>query len=427
MYKLGLAVTYSFIMSISIYAESVTNEETNTSLETINTPIEIRSVRSILGAYDPIEHTKGQIRAGYINFSEDGAPDANAYALAGHFHLYSKRWNGFKAGAEAYAVLNAGDTYNSDTTNGDFFDDEGNSFILLSQVYLDGEWGNSALKLGRQILDTPHADSDDIRMMPNYFEAYTFTNTDIENTTLSAGLITKMAGWENGVDSGEFVKISETLETDKSIDGVYYAAVAYEGVKDLSLSLWYYNYNDIANVIYAEIGYEHKVFENTMMTLGLQFDGSQETGAALLGKQDAQTYGISIETSFEDLGITVLAAYNQDNGDTGAMGLSLGGGAFFTSMEDQTLDALGTSGSAWVIGAGYDFNNIGIDGLIFGLAYGNFEADDATLYHASEVDAILEYQWDEKISATAAYTSIEHKVAHFQDYSQLRIMANYNF
>lgn len=427
MYKLGLAVVILLIMSISIYAKNVTNGETNTSLETVNTPIEIRSVRSILGAYDPIEHTRGQIRAGYINFSEDGTPDANALALGGHFHLYSKRWNGFKAGAEAYTVLKTDIDKNSNTSNGDFYNNEGKSFILLSQVYLDGKWGNNALKLGRQILDTPHADSDDIRMMPNYFEAYTFTNTDIEDTTLSAGLITKMAGWENGVDSGEFVKIAETLETDQSIDGVYYAAVAYEGIKDLSLSLWYYHYSDIANVLYTEIGYEHEVFENTVMTLGLQYDASQETGAAILGKQDAQTYGISIETSFEDLGINILAAYNQDNGDTGAMGLSLGGGAFFTSMEDQTLDALGTSGSAWVIGAGYAFDTIGIDGLVCGLAYGNFEADDATLYHASEVDAILEYAWNEKISATAAYTSVEHKVAHFQDYSQLRIIANYNF
>ena len=427
MYKIGLNLAITMIMSISIYAENQTQTDTNTSTEAINTPIEIRSIRSILGAYDPVEHTKGQIRAGYINFAEDGTPDARAYALAGHFHLYTKRWNGFMVGVEAYAVLNSGINQESRTINGDFFDEDGKSFILLSQVYLDGKWGNSEIKLGRQILDTPHADSDDIRMMPNYFEAYTFTNTEFDDLTLSAGLINKMAGWENGVNSQEFVNIGETLEAGQDIDGVYYAAVIYEGIKDLSLNLWYYHYNDIANVIYAEMGYSHELSTNTTLTLGLQYDGSHESGAALLGKQDAQTYGISAETTFEDLGITVLAAYNQDNGDTGAMGLSLGGGAFFTSMEDQTLDALGTSGSAWVIGAGYNFENMGIDGLVFGMAYGNFEADNAALYHANETDAILEYQWDEKISATAAYTSVEHKVAHFQDYSQLRIIANYNF
>jgi len=236
-----------------------------------------------------------------------------------------------------------------------------------------------------------------------------------------------MAGWENGVNSAEFVKVHETLGADQVTDGVCYASVTYEGIKNLSLSLWYYHYSDIANVFYAEIGYEYKLFDNTLMTLGLQYDSSQESGDALLGKQDAQTYGISVETTFENAGITVLAAYNEDHGDTGAMGLSLGGGAFFTSMEDQTLDALGTAGNAWIIGAGYDFEHIGINGLVFGLAYGDFKAEDASRYHATEVDTILEYAWNEKVAATAAFTSVKHKISSLEDYTQLRVIANYNF
>jgi len=414
-------------MSISTYAEELVKSEDNTTQEESNTPIKIRSVRSILSAYDPVEHTKGQLRAGYIDFKEDGTAHANAYALAGHFHLYSKRWNGLMVGAEAYAVLNSGIDQKSHTLNGDFFDDEGKSFILLSQAYIDGKWGNTEIKLGRQSLDTPHADSDDIRIMPNYFEAYTITNTDIDNFTFTAGIIDKMAGWENGVNSADFVDVGETLGLSQKIDGIYYASASYEGINDLSLSLWYYHYSDIANVLYAELGYTQQLSTYSTLTLGLQYDGSSKSGAALLGQQDAQTFGISLEVNFEDIGITILTAYNQDSGDTGAMGLSLGGGAFFTSMEDQTLDALGTSGSAWIIGAGYSFEKVGLDGLAFGVAYGNFEADDVSTYHTRETNAILEYEWNDKVSATAAFTSIENKVAHLQDYTQLRIIANYNF
>ena len=414
-------------MSINIYGEDLLNSECNTTKEPSDTPIKIRSVRSILSAYDPVEHTQGQLRAGYIDFKENGTLHANAYALAGHFHLYSKRWHGFMIGAEAYAVLNPEIDQSLHTLNGDFFDDAGKSFILISQAYLDGKWGNTEVKLGRQSLDTPHADSDDIRMMPNYFEAYTITNTDIDNFTFTAGLIDKMAGWENAVNSADFVDVGETLDVGQNINGIYYASASYEGIKDLSLSLWYYHYSDIANVLYAELGYTQQLSTYGTLTLGFQYDSSYESGAALLGKQGAQTYGISLEANFEDIGVTVLSAYNQDRGDTGAMGLSLGGGAFFTSMEDQTLDALGTSGSAWVVGAGYCFEKVGIDGLAMGIAYGHFKAEDALLYHVSETDAILEYQWDEKISALAAFTSIESKVAHLQDYTQLRIVANYNF
>jgi len=432
---MALKILILMIMSIFIYGENFNpssesiNGESNISSaqEEIQQPIEVQSVRSILSGYDPLEHTKGQVRAGYINFSEDGIPHTTAYALGGHFHLQTQRWNGLMAGAEVYTVLNLATNQNDSEQNSDFFDANGKSFILLSQAYLDGKWDNTEIKLGRQSLDTPHADSDDIRMMPNYFEVYRITNTDVNDVTLTAGFINRMAGWENGVDSSEFVRVGETLGTDQKTDGIYYAAATYDGIKDLSLNLWYYNYHDIANVVYAEAGYAHQLSNSISLILGFQYDSSQETGAALLGKQDAKTYGISIETNFEEIGATVLAAYNQDNGDTGAMGLSLGGGPFFTSMEDQTLDAMETAGSAWVIGAGYDFGKLGVDNLIFGVAYGSFKADDASLYESREIDAVLEYNLDDKITVSAAYASVDFRVNGMEDYDQFRVIANYNF
>jgi len=434
MKKLTLSTATLMIMSISIYGEGLSESSENiqntpefcTVQKNEHQPIEVRSIRGVLSEYDPMEHTKGQLRAGYITFSEDGASRVSAYALGGHVHFNTKRWNGFIVGAEAYTVLNLGINQNPLNLNGDFFDEDGKSFILLSQAYLDWKWCNTEIKLGRQILDTPHADSDDIRMMPNYFEAYTITNTDIDNLSLSAGMIDKMAGWENGVNSPDFVDVGETLGVNK-IDGIYYASASYEGIKDLSLSLWYYHYSDIADVVYVEAGYSYTLSKNTTFTLGLQYDGSHQTGAALLGKQDADTYGISLEAEFADLGVTVLAAYNQDNGETGATGLSLGGGPFFTSMEDQTLDAIGGAGKAWMIGASYNFENIGINGLCLGVAYGSFEADDASVYKSREIDAVLEYSLSEKLSVTAAFASIDHRVDSMEDYDQFRLIANYNF
>jgi len=422
-------------MSINIYGENLpgsqervqTMFEAPDTQESVHQSIKIRSVRNFLGEYDLMEHTKGQLRAGYITFSENSSSRTNGYALGGHYHFETKRWNGLMIGAEAYTVLNLGTNQTPLKINPDFFDLDGKSFILLSQAYLGGKWGNTEIKLGRQALDAPHADSDDIRMVPNYFEAYTITNTDIDDLTLTAGMIDKMAGWENGINSPDFVDVSETLGVNDTIDGIYYASAAYEGIKDLSLSLWYYRYSDIADILYAEAGYSYTLPKDTILTLGLQYDGSRETGAALLGKQDADTYGISLEAEFADLGVTVLAAYNQDNGETGATGLSLGGGPFFTSMEDQTLDAVGAPGKAWMLGAGYNFENTGIDGLIFGVAYGSFEADDASVYRSREIDAVLEYSLSEKLSVTAAFASVDVKVTGMEDHDQFRLITSYNF
>lgn len=112
---------------------------------------------------------------------------------------------------------------NSDNLNGDFFDMKGNSFILVSEAYLDAKWGNTTVLLGRQTVETPHANSDDNRMMPNYFEAYTISNTDIQDVILNAGFITEMAGAGNVIDTSKFVKMGETLGIqNEEIDGLYY-------------------------------------------------------------------------------------------------------------------------------------------------------------------------------------------------------------
>jgi hypothetical protein len=134
-----------------------------------------------------------------------------------------------------------------------------------------------------------------------------------------------------------------------------------------------------------------------------------------------------MELASETIGLHILAAYNKDSGETGAMGLSLGGGAFFTSMEDQTLDAIGAPGRAWMIGAGYHFEAIGIEGLNAGIAYGNFKADDTSLYESNEIDAVIDYSFNDNVSVTAAFASVDFNINAMEDYDQFRVIANYNF
>jgi len=430
-----LVTLFLMIMSISTYSSegfnNVTKEE-SVLLNTTQNQIKVKTIRGILGNNDPLLHTRGQVRAGYIHFNQKNTYTNRAYGLAGHIHFDTKRWYGLQVGLSAYGVLNLATNHNPLHVNPDFFDAKGNNFAQLTEAYLDGKWGETEIMLGRQILDTPHADSDDIRMIPNYFEAYTFTNKSIKNLTLGAGFIRQMAGWENSVDAQQFVNIGKTLGTS-NIDGIFYTSAEYEGIKDISLSLWYYNYHDIAEVFYAELGYERTLNDNTSLTLGLQYDSSQESGVAKLGTQDAQTYGISMELASEAIGIHILAAYNKDTGNTGATGLNLGGGALFTSMEDQTLDALGQSGEAWILGAGYHFSTMGINGLNAGVAYGKFTANNALDYTSKELDVVVEYEINKHLSFTLAYADVsfsdglDDNNQPLQDYSQVRFIGNYNF
>ncbi len=415
--KLALSLICTIFLSDLLAAAEDTNSSTN-----LNRP---RSVRQVMGA-DFFDHQKFQLRTGYISLNEEGAESQDGYALGGHLHLYSKVWNGVKLGAEGLTVLDLGFEQDRVDKNPDFFDAENRSFILLSQAYMQGNWGKTEVKLGRQLLDTPHADTDDIRMMPNYFLAYTATNSDIDGLTLFGGFIDQMAGWENGVDSAKFVDIYETLGSDESTNGLVFLSAAYEPIEDLSLALWYYGYNEIANIWYAEASYEFDLNKDIGLTASLQYDKASDIGGSYLGVIDSNTYGVSIEAELKNIGLTLAGAYNKDDGDTGAMGLSLGGGPFFTSMEDQTLDAIGAPGSAWMVGAGYGLDTLS-KGLSFGIAYAAFEAEDASLYESTETDILLEYELSENLMITAALASIKFENETGTDFQQFRVIASYNF
>ncbi len=387
-----------------------------------------RSVREILGQVKPLEHTDAQLRAGYIDLKmggESADPDTSAFAVGGHVHLDSKRWHGLMVGAELYAVADVGlNSDNDEKVNGDFFDKDKKGFAALSQAFVDGKWGNTELKIGRQIIDTPHADGDDTYMMPNYFMAYLLSNSDIDGLTLTLGKVDQMAGPGNEIDAKTFIPVEKVLGSEKKSRGIYMVSILYEGIENLSVQAWYYDFTDIADVVYLEGGY---TFETDIaeVTLGAQYDTAKEHGEALLGDIDSGTWGLSTEAGFEN-GLTLMAAYNADDGDTGAFG-SLGGGPFFTSMEDQTIDAIGAKGSALMAAVGYDFGGIGLEGLNAGIAYGHFEADKSENYETDEIDIAASYEIGERFTLDAAYAMVDDKTDGNADHRLFRLIANYNF
>jgi len=59
-----------------------------------------------LGTNNPLDHTRGKLRTGFISFKDDTSNRQNAYGLAGHLHFDTKEWYGLSIGASAYTVLN---------------------------------------------------------------------------------------------------------------------------------------------------------------------------------------------------------------------------------------------------------------------------------------------------------------------------------
>ncbi len=376
--------------------------------------------------FDLKEHTEAQIRAGYIMQNNKGGlneEDSKAFALGGHLGIKSERIKGFLLEAEFYTVRSLG-LNNSDPQkiNPDFFDADKSGFTVLSKAYIDYTYKNTKIKIGRQLIDTPHADSDDIRMMPNYFNAYMLINKDIPNVTLTLGKIDKMAGWENGTNPSKFTKISDILGIEEDTEGIYLASAIYEK-ENFNFQIWYYDLDKIANVFYLESGY--KIALNPIdLSVSLQYDKAQDRKEALLGKVDSSTWGAALQIDYKN--ISLMGAYNKDSGDTGPFQSdTFGGGAFFTSLEDQTIDGMGEKGEAWVLGAMSSMDDF-VKGLSLGAIYGEFQAREKTNYNTSELDIIAEYSY-KNISLSGVYAKIDDKTVLNEDYDIFRIIVNYDF
>ncbi len=280
-----------------------------------------QSLRERRGAYSLIDHLKGEFRSGYMNYTKEET------AVAGHFHFMTKAYEGLCLGATLEGV---------GSSNRGEFGGENRNFAMVSELFFQYRTKSSFTKIGRIMVEwTPHADADDIRMIPNYFEGF-YTQVEINQKTLHFLYLTKMAGWESGGKYNTFKSLNEVLGVKDKIEG--FAGIGFEGA---GWSVWGYYLDRSAWILYASYELVEKGW-----TLGLQFDRAQSVDSKLLGSIDAITIGFYVQRDFELFNI--YGAMNGEYGD-GAM-ISFGGGPFFTSMEILTLDMFGKNARSYTLG-----------------------------------------------------------------------------
>lgn len=262
-----------------------------------------------------------------------------ANAIGGHLKFETADYKGLSFGTAMYTTngfLN--DTPKDDYTKVDqtLLGKDNNSYTILGEAYLQYKYSNTTFKGGRQKLDTPLAGSDDARMLPNLFEAYVLTNTDLENTTLVAAHVTRFAQGTFGrvydasansansilsatsgysaVDTrnrvGDFVNMGE-YAVGTSTNGVTAAAVIYTMNDYVKVQLWDYYAYDILNAIYGQVDLKWNCLlsDNVHPFFSAQVINENEVGDKLIGKLDgtyaAGKFGASVEN------FTAYIAYSQ--------------------------------------------------------------------------------------------------------------------
>ena len=357
--------------------------------------------------------TSGQVRLGYINVNS--ADDNYATALGGQLKFETAALSGVSLGAAMYtsqsvnSLSGSGDEFNSEltSTNGNYTE--------LAEAYINYGMGDFNFRIGRQLIDTPLADSDDIRMTPHTFEAAvaSYTLKDLGVTFIGANL----QRWQ-GVDA-DYENVTNNSWADTGVDGTWIGAATYRD-DSIEAALWYYNITETLNAIYSDVVGSIEVGEMSI-TLGAQYLSESEIDSSGV---DGSIMGVMAEATVAD--VTLMAAYNNLSVDAGKeIFEGFGGGSSFTNMDTNTAGLFGDEDSASMLfSLGYE-----IIGANIIAAYGDFKADDSD-NHATEIDLGVEYSYNDGEADVALYYIIgsdEGNTNPELDDDHIQLTLNYNF
>lgn len=358
------------------------------------------------------------------NESEDGQVVA---ATGGMLRYTTPEWQGLWGEGALFAVWNPGFNAPLESGYSEIFAADGDSFVLPAELNLQGRLKGAHLVLGRQALETPHASSDDIRMMPNRFGAGTVGYQVNNSLGFSAGWINNMGGWENGIDTGRFVNLGRVLGVG-NIAGMGYVSSQYR-LASLDTQAWAYHISDVANLFYFEIGQDVHLSPDWSWQWGAQLDIQHATGDEILGDIHAHVWGLRGMLAHRRSGVSLELAFNSTSGETFAL-TGFGGGPFFTSMEDRTLSIEGDQPRAYRLALGLDLGVLDAEGLRLELAHGGYRADarggsNEQLYH--EDDVLIAYEVAPRFVFETVYAHIDNMKGSEDDTEQWRMHADFLF
>ncbi len=373
MNKQFLGLLFIVIMSIHIYADTL---------------------------HDAFSHIQydGNVRLGYQSHEVENDTDTE-FAVGLKLHFETAPYYGLQTGAAFFTSQGNG---KEGFEGVPFFDANNENYAILGEAYLKGIFSNTELILGRQSFDTPFADSDDIGMVPNTFEALSLVNTDLKDTTI---FFSQVQRW-SGVDS----EAPSTFTDINGNDGMQILGVTYDGLRKTTLSGWFYNLSNEVKISYLEANYEDET-DRVTYSAALQYAFQDyESGESSI------VFGAAVALEVKKVGVTTTVAYNRTNGI--AADNFFGGGPFFTNAEHNTLREAGPDGNIILYTLEWDASMIGVEGLNFA-ANIDMHQDDSREY-----DLSMEYAYSKTVNFSAVFSDVEKNEDAFKN---LRIFTNYSF
>lgn len=351
----------------------------------------------------------GEIKAQYFDKQSptDGKSDSIS-VVGGNLGIVTGSFNGLTAGAtfQTTHILSR----DIEGTN-DYLATMDASGSVLSESYLAYTLGKTTAKIGRQYITTPLVAGSGSRMIKESFEAMLLSNTDIPDTTLVAGYVSKFQGRTDGAKNpGTFNNFE---------DGAYTLYLKNNSVKDLTLQAQYLDVDGITSATDKDVLYVDGEYDAGFAKISAQVLDSSN------GNVDGRMYGLKVSGNISTVNLTGLYSTTSNKGevypgagngaDSAFTALPIHGGGVTYKANTDTMVAVAATQVVDATIVAYvgqvkspDNNNLGGSDKID--AYGGFVA----------------YAFNKQLSAKVMYenASFSHTL---QDSNALRVYTSYKF
>lgn len=359
------------------------------------------------------------------------AQDHDKFGIGGSFTYKTAFYNGFAATAGFYTAVplgadnvEAGANYTK--TAKDLYrtraDGSEASIGVVAVAYGEYKTANNDITIGRQIIDSTLLFSNDVKMIPNTFEAAVLENTNVPDTKIRLGYLMsqKLRDHQNFHSIIAYAKRDES-DDSSSHQGLTPALISKYGadvnpemvlvtaenksVNHLKLNGEYLDMNGFFNTLVVEANYKISLMDAWALTPGIrylkQFDNGAGIigGAAISGKfkdnyTNLNTLGYTSPNSvdgslwaarlvLENGPLSLIGGYSTvaNDGDIIApwRGFPTGG---YTRAMAQTNWLANTE--SWMVNGAYDFDKARIiPGLSCSASFSHINIDDAKTAAAS--------------------------------------------
>lgn len=229
---------------------------------------------------------------------------------------------------------------------------------------------DTELKAGDLFLTNPVIAGGETRMLPQTFQGISLTNHSFAGWMFEGGQVS----FDKPYNQSGMQRLTTTYGDlgDQTTKHLTWAGAAFSGMPEITSNLYAAQLKDVWNQYYYDLDYTHTLSDSVTLNPGLHFYHTQDSGKALLGDIDNNTFSLHLAVGID--GHKVTAVYQRVNGNTPFDYINQGDSVYLDNSQ-QYSDFNGPNERSWKLQYEYDFAGLGIPGLTSSASYSRGELD----------------------------------------------------